>query len=172
MPRIEVKINEHLKFAFKNICIDKGIKEAQMLRMLIEKATENVSSDHSNSPLETKSENMTFRVSPSVKGQMVMRARQEGFPNHTTWLTALILSVLNEHPVLTNVDANALRESNQQLAAIGRNLNQIARALNADFRVSDKITTDMIEVLEKHIALHQQTTVALINKSLNRWGAL
>ncbi|HBT9902792.1 TPA: MobC family plasmid mobilization relaxosome protein, partial [Klebsiella pneumoniae] len=37
-------------------------------------------------------------------------------------------------PVLTDEEVNTVRESCRQLGAIGRNLNQVARALNIEFR--------------------------------------
>ncbi|ENB0120699.1 plasmid mobilization relaxosome protein MobC [Escherichia coli] len=42
-------------------------------------------------------------------------------------------------PVLTDEEVNTVRESCRQLGAIGRNLNQVARALNIEFRESDKL---------------------------------
>ncbi|EPL6090831.1 plasmid mobilization relaxosome protein MobC, partial [Klebsiella pneumoniae] len=36
-------------------------------------------------------------------------------------------------PVLTDEEVNTVRESCRQLGAIGRNLNQVARALNIEF---------------------------------------
>ncbi|EPX6815665.1 plasmid mobilization relaxosome protein MobC, partial [Shigella flexneri] len=48
-------------------------------------------------------------------------------------------------PVLTDEEVNTVRESCRQLGAIGRNLNQVARALNIEFRESDKLKQEAIE---------------------------
>ncbi|MCV0267914.1 MobC family plasmid mobilization relaxosome protein [Pseudomonas aeruginosa] len=61
-------------------------------------------------------------------------------------------------PVLTDEEVNTVRESCRQLGAIGRNLNQVARALNIEFRESDK--------------LKQEGSVAKIVKLEHAWRRL
>jgi len=58
----------------------------------------------------------------------------------------------------------------RELSAIGRNLNQIARILNLEFRESDKITKQAVENLAGYIERHTEKVAALISQSLNRWG--
>ncbi|HHG9163891.1 MobC family plasmid mobilization relaxosome protein [Enterobacter hormaechei subsp. xiangfangensis] len=57
-------------------------------------------------------------------------------------------------PVLTDEEVNTVRESCRQLGAIGRNLNQVARALNIEFRESDKLKQEAIEKLAERIDQH------------------
>ncbi|WP_243637442.1 plasmid mobilization relaxosome protein MobC [Parashewanella curva] len=69
-------------------------------------------------------------------------------------------------------ETDALKESNRQLAAIGRNLNQIARVLNIEFRHSDKITAEMIELLVDRIDQHSTKVEDLIQQGHKRWGGV
>jgi Bacterial mobilisation protein (MobC) len=46
------------------------------------------------------------------------------------WLTATVQANLERQPVMLSAELFALREASRELSAIGRNLNQIARALN------------------------------------------
>ena len=52
-------------------------------------------------------------------------ARAEGFPI-TKWIVALIRPRLIQHPQFGQSELESLARSNQQLLAIGRNLNQLA----------------------------------------------
>ncbi|WP_238966468.1 plasmid mobilization relaxosome protein MobC [Vibrio alginolyticus] len=64
----------------------------------------------------------------------------------------------------------ALRESNRELAAIGRNLNQIARTLNIEFREGDRLKLEAVEALTARIEQHKDSVATLINKNMNRWN--
>jgi hypothetical protein len=63
-----------------------------------------------------------------------------------------------------------LRESNRQLAAIGRNLNQLVRALNSDARATNRITRAEIKTLAEQIEEHKTKVATLLEQNLNRWG--
>ena len=81
-----------------------------------------------------------------------------------------MLATLSKEPVLTDAEVNALRGSNRELAAIGRNLNQIARALNVEFRDSDKLNKELIDRLLEQIDGHRDKVSNLIDRNMNRWG--
>lgn len=170
MPRIEFIVDAKRKSALQSLCQNKGIKVAQLLRMMVDKVTNNFVEADDSPPDETKSESLMLRLFPSIMQKMTDRAKTEGFPSRTTWLNSLVKSVLNAQPVLTDTEANALRHSSRELAAIGRNLNQIAKVLNTEFRASDIITKEAIDTLSKKIERHYETSMALINKSKSRWG--
>ncbi|WP_159332485.1 plasmid mobilization relaxosome protein MobC [Klebsiella pneumoniae] len=70
-------------------------------------------------------------------------------------------------PVLTDEEVNTVRESCRQLGAIGRNLNQVARALNIEFRESDKLKQEAIEKLDTRVG-----SVAKIVKLEHAWRRL
>ncbi|WP_114141180.1 plasmid mobilization relaxosome protein MobC, partial [Escherichia coli] len=72
-------------------------------------------------------------------------------------------------PVLTDEEVNTVRESCRQLGAIGRNLNQVARALNIEFRESDKLKQEAIEKLAERIDQHLDHVSELFDKTWSRW---
>nr|HDI1662195.1 plasmid mobilization relaxosome protein MobC [Klebsiella pneumoniae]HDI1662415.1 plasmid mobilization relaxosome protein MobC [Klebsiella pneumoniae] len=72
-------------------------------------------------------------------------------------------------PVLTDEEVNTVRESCRQLGAIGRNLNQVARALNIEFRESDKLKQEAIEKLAERIDQHLDHVSELFDKT---WGSV
>jgi hypothetical protein len=159
------------KQAWKAFCHDRGINESDMLGLVIEKITEGQVGFDFKGLTEPKTDKVTIRLQSADTKRMTERAKAEGFPSRTTWLTNLVMSVLNGDPVLTDVEVNTLRASNRELAAIGRNLNQVARAINIDFREGNQIAVSAIEALANRIERHKEVVAGLISKSANRWDS-
>lgn len=65
------------------------------------------------------------------------------------WVSYMVQSAVMREPVLTNRDLEAVREANRELAAVGRNLNQIARAINEEVASGRKLTTSGLLRLQK-----------------------
>lgn len=89
----------------------------------------------------------TLRLPKFLKTSMAARARSMGF-RPGKWLAALIQSNLLKQPVLTTPELFAVREASRELAAIGRNLNQIARAANAAALSPSRPSVDLSGVIE------------------------
>lgn len=64
-------------------------------------------------------------------------------------------------------EIDALGESNYQLLAIGRNLNQVAKAMNEGKR--DSVTIKSIERLRQIIDTHTDKVSGAIRASIERW---
>ena len=166
---VKTRLNDEEKENWLLYCQSSGIIQSDMLRMLINRS----------SPIaklavpfnETKTNKVTVRFSEHTIKMVQEQARYEGYINQSHWIRATIISKLNNTPVLSSSETDALQQSNRQLAAIGRNLNQIARVLNIDFRHSDKLTREMIERLKLTIDKHTSKVDQLVAKSSKRFGA-
>ena len=66
----------------------------------------------------------------------------------------IVQSHVRNHPMLSAAEVEVLHQSNYQLVAIGRNLNQIARNLNMGEGIS--LTSDQINTLSQFIKQHTQ----------------
>lgn len=170
MTRIQKRVTAEQKEAWKSFCKTQGVGESEMLGIILEKVTAGQVDTGFSETDEARSGQLSVRFHPKDFQRMTARAKADGFPSRTSWLNRLALTTLNKTPVLTELERNVLRESNRELSAIGRNLNQIARVLNIDFRESDKITKQAVEDLAGSIERHTEKVAALISKSLNRWG--
>ena len=87
-------------------------------------------------------------------------------------MKSLVLGAITKSPILTEDEINTLRESNRELAAIGRNLNQVAKKLNIEFRDRESLTKKMIEELIETVDEHRGRVSDLIEKNLTRWKDL
>ncbi len=85
------------------------------------------------------------------------------------WILALIRGQLRKAPEFGQRELEALGESNYQLLSIGRNLNQIARALNSNPRSAAAHNEEIIHQLRQYIERHTKWAAQLIEASTHRW---
>lgn len=83
------------------------------------------------------------------------------------WVIDAIRVRLTREPQFSSDEIRELGESNYQLLAIGRNLNQIARHLNQG--EAAQLTREQISALKQDIDEHTDTVSAAIRASLERW---
>lgn len=170
MPRAETRLTDDEKKAWRDFCQDRSVSESDMLRLMIKQVSGGEGEAGTPDQEEKKIEQISIRISSKDKYRLIKRAMKEGYPNRTSWVTSLVLSALHREPVLNQDEITALRESNRQLAAIGRNLNQMVRTLNTDARAQMRITRAEVKDLAGLIEDHKTKVAELLNQNLNRWG--
>ena len=84
------------------------------------------------------------------------------------WVVDAIRAGLTREPQFGMKEIEALGESNYQLLSIGRNLNQVAKAMNEGRR--DSVTIESIERLRQIIDAHTDKVSGAIRASLERWN--
>lgn len=84
------------------------------------------------------------------------------------WVVDAIRTGLTHEPQFSMSEIETLGESNYQLFAIGRNLNQIVRRLNEG--QYEPITVERIKTLSRLIAKHTNAVSDAIRASLERWS--
>ncbi|MBD9480176.1 plasmid mobilization relaxosome protein MobC [Pseudoxanthomonas sp. PXM02] len=85
------------------------------------------------------------------------------------WIISLIRSALTRGIAVGGAELQALGESNYQLMAMGRNLNQIARHLNAGAGIGNGDLEMMLRGLTVKMDAHRREVHALINSCSHRW---
>ncbi|MBM7072421.1 plasmid mobilization relaxosome protein MobC [Shewanella sp. 202IG2-18] len=164
---VKTRLSDNEKLNWQQFCKDSGMSQSNMLRMMINKVTPEAGNDADINELKT--DRVSVRLTNHCLQKLQQQAIAEGYVSQSNWVRASIMSNLYRDPVLSDDEIKTLRESNRELAAVGRNLNQIARVLNIDFRHSDKITREMIEILDNKINDHKAMVNNLINKNCRRW---
>ncbi|MBM7073680.1 plasmid mobilization relaxosome protein MobC [Shewanella sp. 202IG2-18] len=164
---VKTQLSEEDKQKWQQFCQANGMTESAMMRFMMSQVLPDIASNDEFH--EAKSNKITIRLSEHEMQKLTTQAVEEGYIYRTSWATACVMANLTRIPVLTEGEIKALRESNRQLAAVGRNLNQIARVLNIDYRYSDKFTREMIQVLDAKFEKHKVMVNDLINKNCKRW---
>jgi len=168
MPIIKAEVDKEQKAAFRNLAKSQGMTETELLRQMINQATDTVVVD-SEEKIE-RNNRTTVSFTEKEFNRLLQRSRRDGFSKHTAWIVGLVRTVLFRQPAFSTNEIDALRESNREIAAIGRNLNQIARAINADFREESRIKRAETKALADDLASHRKKVSRLIRQSLNRWS--
>jgi hypothetical protein len=106
-------------------------------------------------------------MTQSEKAAVLERANLERC-SQRRWIIDAIRAGLTHEPQFGMTEIDALGESNYQLLAIGRNLNQVAKAMNEGRR--DSVTIESIERLRRTIDVHVKKVGGAIRASLDRWN--
>ncbi|MDG4868622.1 plasmid mobilization relaxosome protein MobC (plasmid) [Guyparkeria sp. 1SP6A2] len=112
-----------------------------------------------------------MRLTDDEQEAVAALADAEGFPTPTTWAAAVLRAAIHRDAVLTDAEIAALRESTRELAAVGRNLNQIAHTLNIEASRSNqaRVTDGLIDAVAEHVEANKAAVSALIHRNLSRW---
>lgn len=95
-------------------------------------------------------------------------AALEGF-SPTKWVVSMIRARLTGTAQYGQRELELLDRSNMRLLAIGRNLNQVAKALNASPADYSLYRVELIEELQRAIKDHTRTVSDAIAANVNRW---
>lgn len=118
-------------------------------------------------PDDGRKERFEILVTPSEKEAIRKRAEEEGC-SMRYWIVAACRAGLTKEPQFNMEEIKALGESNYQLLAIGRNLNQIARRMNEGKQ--SVIVANQIERLSDVISNHAEKVSKAIRSNLERWS--
>jgi hypothetical protein len=90
---------------------------------------------------------------------------KEGYSSPTNWASSCVMAALNDAPAPAEAEREALGASTRQIAAVGRNLNQLVRALNADPSEAHVVTAKLVAALSEKLDGHIAATTALLDKT-------
>jgi len=108
------------------------------------------------------------RLWPSEDEAIAKRAEEEGC-SWQVWVVAVLRGCLTRQAQVGMKEFDLLGTSNYQLAAIGRNLNQIARRVNDGYD-AEMLTRERIEALTKLINQHTRRVSRVMGASIERWN--
>ena len=147
----------------------KGIVERVVAATRVQAAELEVPRAHA-----VRSERVTVRFSKDEFAEIQPRAQD--FGSVRDWLVALVRSqIAPEAPQFSPHALQVLYESNRELSAIGRNVNQIAHALNLDMQQAGglrrgRALVEELTSLKAAIAAHTERVTVLCAASSARWG--
>ncbi|POR73728.1 hypothetical protein BKM30_25995 [Pseudomonas syringae pv. syringae] len=88
------------------------------------------------------------------------------------YLAQLFRVHLSSEPRFSEKEMLELRQVTMQLSALGRNINQIARALNISLDHANQAHAVNWEVMHKVVDLHRKYVKALVKSNLSYWGVI
>ncbi len=167
---IQTRVSEEVREAFRAAAQDHGTNETQFLRLIIERVLK-MQSGGAAPIAKPSGKRVQINVGLNAdEAEQVVEAANGAGLSRVEWIVKLIRANVLRRPQFNTAEVDVLIESNRQLAAIGRNLNQIAKTLNLDPNASYQVTVDAIQSLIADIKQHRRTVAGLLDANLNRWG--
>lgn len=167
MIQTKTRLTPEEKEALTGLARRRGVTESELLRQMIRTVTGGPEVE----PVDTerRSCQVNIRLDEHERDKLVERAAAEGYRTPTTWAASVVRAALHHDAVLSDGEVDALREASREIAAIGRNLNQIARALNADPDAEPEGLAQAVVSVAEKVEDHKAAVSALIGRNLNRW---
>lgn len=166
-PAILTRVDPETKSQWAALAKSQGKTEAELTRELIvrilKRTPEPPPSDAEGPLLE-----VVLKLKPHEIEAVKKAAAAMGWKRNT-WIVALIRSVVFKEPRLTDPEARAVMRGCSELLAIGRNLNQIARAMQTEAGENREITASDLTDLRAQISAHVSSVGRLVEAAEQRW---
>ena len=163
-----------LKAPWQAWCQQQGITPSHALRNALRQAMDR-SAMRTPAPrvrVTPKRERATARIelnlTPSELAALKRMAGQEGYVP-TKWLVAMVRTKLTGQPQVGEPELETLARSNQQLLALGRTLNQIAKVLNTAPQNRAAFRVEVITELSRVIQAHTKKVSDVLRGMVERW---
>jgi len=180
MPTIGAAVNEVTKARFESIASARGSTASRLAASLIigfleqelvgaaaDRRTELPGAELVGARGGTKTEQVYVRLDPYYFAELGRLARERNW-YRGTYLANLFCAHADRRPVLCDAEIDAVRQVARQLADLGRNINQIAKKVNA---APDKVHLAAdFELLRMLIDLESAAVRDLVKANLRGWG--
>jgi predicted DNA binding CopG/RHH family protein len=168
---IACRVTSETKVRIRRLAARDGITESALLRQLLDVVLR--TAVHDELPTLDAGEKvnrdarLNVRLEPEDCRLLRERARARGMAS-ATYLSYLARSHLRAAAPLPKAEYTLLKQSMEQLAAVGRNLNQIARAMNQGERPSMPARTEVAAMLKVSEGLRDHFT-GLLDANSRSW---
>jgi predicted transcriptional regulator len=162
---VRCRVSSETKTLLQSIAAREQITESALVRQLLETLVKaSASADAAIAKAEgpdLRGERLSIRLARDDRVLLSDRAITRGMPS-ATYVAVLVRSHLRRLTPLPTEELAALKRSIAELGAVGRNLNQIARTLNAGGRSNGPGRQDLESMLKIAVALRDHFKAVLI----------
>jgi len=176
MPALLTQVDIELKQRFQKLSKSNGLSESELLRSIVIDAMRNIEFNESdkfglNLDFEkSETERITVRMPSFLMQAAKEKGKAKGMAT-SRWIAALVQSNIAKNPVMADQELNNLKASIRELNAIGRNINQMARALNESRNNTDKVNLDTLYLLGDSLKRNLSAVRELVRASQQVWEA-
>ncbi|MGE8546723.1 MAG: hypothetical protein ACN6OC_04690 [Alcaligenes sp.] len=170
---LSVRLDSDLKRRWQVFCVRQGSTPSDALRQVIVRLLNGSTTASSPTPSthehpDTSRRRLELRLTETEYARIEALALQQGM-SANRWVIHLIRANLSGEPQFGMTELRTLGESNSRLLAIGRNLNQIARHMNAGRALETVVTAERIDTLTRHIKAHTARVADIMRANIDRW---
>ncbi|MCR5860131.1 MobC family plasmid mobilization relaxosome protein [Mesorhizobium sp. J428] len=171
-PYLNLYLGE-LKEPWEAYCAARNLKPGAAIRAAIQAQLKAARPPYDSQPLAASQApaqaepRRRYEITLIPSEMDAIRRRLDGKRTPRDWIAAVIRAALTREPQFGDAEVQVLANSNYQLQAIGRNLNQIARRLNE--RKAQDFPARRVADIERTIAQHTEAVTALMRACQERW---
>jgi hypothetical protein len=169
---IKAWVSPNTKARFAAFARSRRVSESALLKQMVEGAIGSERGpDEAVAPPEPVPSSGRISVRLAVEDLLLLRerARKRGMPS-ATYVSYLVRSHLRRLAPIPDSELKLLAYAVNQVIAVGRNLNQIARALNSGDMTSGATRGDLRAVLGACTALRDSFN-AVLDRNIQSWEA-
>ena len=173
MPILKTTVPDETKDAFNALAERYGLSESEFLRTIVISVMRDAKTPETEirkvAEKDTEQARITVRFPVFLLDELKRRSAYRGMAV-SRFISAMVQSQIRRVPVMTVPEIRVLNKAIYELSAIGRNLNQIARALNADLRETDRLKLSHLTALSILLEDIKTGMRQLVRESSNAWG--
>lgn len=182
MPTIGVAVSEEIKKKFEAMASERNMTASRLAGSLLldfltpgTGAAQGVERRKLPRPSVTalregpKTEQVFVRLNPYYFEELGRLANRRNW-YRGTYLANLFHAHVDQRPILCEAEINTVRQATRQLADIGRNLNQIARKINAAGEHARDLMTVDLELVRMLVESEVAAMSNLLRANLRGWG--
>ena len=182
-PIVRVRVKPELHRRFKAACQAQGLSTSELMKRAIQRELDTFDDSSGTvaaAPVPVAglvdekaaaTRQLTVRLTAYVRDAATERAQAQDL-YLSPWIANLVQSQVSATPVHTDDELQILDASNGELAALGRNINRIARALNEAYFEPERVRLDHLSELSEQIERTQQAILGLVRARRNAWGVV
>lgn len=171
---LSVRLRPGIRVQWDAYCLRMGKASSTVIKEAIEKQLVGLQAEKARTVFtqveETSREpkkRFEILLTISERQALEIRAKEAG-SSVRQFIIDAVRATLTHEPQYSMKEIEVLGESNYQLLAIGRNLNQIARRLNEG--KYEPVTVERIEELSKSLLQHAKKVSDTIGANIERWN--
>jgi hypothetical protein len=169
---IACRVNPETKARVRALAAREGIAESAFIKQLLDVVLRASTPEPIGvpEPPESMSDGARFnvRLGPEISSLLRERAKGRGMPS-ATYIASLVRAHLLGAAPLPTAEYLAIKQAVAELSALGRNLNQIARAMNQGGRPAPPGREELMAMLKIAGALRDHIK-ALVSANTRAWG--
>lgn len=172
-PTTLVVVLKDLKEPWRAWCRARGLTPSEAVRQVLRRVLDGPSSEFLPHPEALDSgesagrRRVEIRLTQAEHTALSAVADREGM-SIPRWLTGLVRVHLTGDQQFGEAEVRALTRSSHALLAVGRNVNQIARNMNARSD-ADELTLAQVAYLQDLIRTHTKMVSAVLSANSRRW---
>ncbi|TLY87836.1 MAG: MobC family plasmid mobilization relaxosome protein [Gammaproteobacteria bacterium] len=169
---IACRVTPETKARMRALAQREGIAESALIKQLLDVVLR--ASAHGTLPAPEAPQSVSgdarfnVRLGPEISRLLRERAKGRGTPS-ATYIASLVRAHFLDAAPLPKAEYVAIKQAVGELSAIGRNLNQIARAINQGGRPAPPGGEDVMAMLKVAEALRDHIK-ALVSANTRAWG--